>query len=112
MNVQLGDVPVVKPQAGVTSDQFVHYYEQPGQPVVYLAHSSLVPEGETVLTNTQINELGQALKLIHQQFAPLYMTPGSFYGMDVEFKFDSFEFGKPVLYVKQARPYPGWGDSN
>jgi len=109
VNAQVGDVSVVKPEAGVTSDQYIHYYEQPGQPVVYLAHSSLVDPGETVLSNSEVNELGIALKSIHQYFAPLYMSPGKFYGMDVEFKFDSFEHGRSELYVKQARPYPGWG---
>jgi hypothetical protein len=109
VNAQVGDVSVVKPQAGVTSDQYIHYYEQPGQPIVYLAHSSLVDSGETVLSNSEVNELGIALKAIHQYFAQVYMSPGVFYGMDVEFKFDSFEHGRSELTIKQARPYPGWG---
>ena len=40
-----------------------------------------------------------------------YGTDGGFYGMDVEFKFDDdwSDDEDPVLWVKQARPYPGWG---
>ena len=44
----------------------------------------------------------------HDYFDEGY-NAGGFYGMDVEFKFDSTEGGESRLYVKQARPYPGWG---
>jgi hypothetical protein len=49
------------------------------------------------------------LEAIHSYFAPVYGTTGGFYGMDVEFKFDSSAGNGSELYVKQARPYPGWG---
>jgi len=108
INVQYGDSPVVRPQDGDTTDQILYYYTQPGQPIVYLAHSNLVPEGETVLTNAEINELGNALAGIHQFFAPAYGNLGGFYGMDVEFKFDQQFDDQSTLYIKQARPYPDW----
>jgi len=34
VNVQLGEESVVLPDPGVTTDQYLHYYSQPGQPVV------------------------------------------------------------------------------
>ncbi len=37
----------------MTTDQFVYQFDFPGQPIVFIAHSSLVPEGTTVLTNAQ-----------------------------------------------------------
>ena len=44
---------------------------------------------------------------------PLYgKDKTKFYGMDTEFKFDQppdDPNGKPVLYMKQCRPYPGMG---
>lgn len=111
INVQKGDESVVLPPAGVTSDQFIVHYQMEGQPIVYLAHSSRVLANETVLTRSQINELGSALTAIHAFFDPVYgpNVPGHFYGMDVEFKFDEDEDGAVLLYIKQARPYPGRG---
>lgn len=112
INVQAGDVSVVEPQAGVTSDQFVYHYDMPGQPIVYLGHSSEVPAGENVLTRVEVAELAEALSAIHAYFAPLYgpNTPDHFYAMDIEFKFDSTgPSGTSDLVIKQARPYPGRG---
>ena len=110
INVQEGEDSVVIPEGGHTTDQFIYYYFQPGQPVVFLSHSSLIPEGEAVLSNKETYRLGQALERIHQYFKDLYGSKiGKFYGMDVEFKFDVSVDGEPNLWVKQARPHPGWG---
>lgn len=116
VNVQYGgDVEVVAPPPGVTSDQFLYFWNQPNQPVAYLTHSSLVPEGTTVLTLSQIHQLGLALDSIHQRFSPAYGPAAGnngWYAMDVEFKYDNYAAPSqpPTLYVKQARPYPGRGD--
>lgn len=116
VNVQSGgDVEVVHPTAGVSSDEFLYYFSEPNQPVTYLAHSSLISEGSTVLDNVQKHELGVALAAIHSRFSLAY-GPASgnsgWYAMDVEFKFDDDESPgeRPKLYVKQARPYPGRGE--
>ena len=115
VNVQKGDTSVVLPPAGVTSDQFIYHGDLPGQPIVYLAHSSLVPAGTTVLTRPQIETLAEAMTAIHAFFSPVYgpNTPDHFYGMDLEFKFDTDDAvpGSPSqLVIKQARPYPGRGN--
>jgi pyruvate, water dikinase len=109
VNVQAGGASVVKPEPGIVTDQFVSYHDQPGSPVVYLAHSNLVPAGETVLTATEVHTLGNALAAIRDYFYPVYGVGGGFYGMDTEFKFDGPPGEDPVLWMKQARPYPGWG---
>jgi len=109
INVQEGEESVVFPEEGITTDQIIYYYYSPGQPAVYIQHSSLVPEGETVLSARQLYELGAALDAVHTTFSPVYGT-GGFYGMDTEFKFDQNPWtGELQLYLKQARPYPGWG---
>jgi hypothetical protein len=117
VNVQWGgDAEVVHPPPGITSDSFLYFFDNPNQPVTFIAHSNLVPEGETVLTSAQTYELGKALKAIHERFSPAY-GPASgnkdWYAMDVEFKFDDMDSddGKAHLFVKQARPYPGRGAS-
>ncbi len=114
VNAQFGgDVEVVAPTPGVTSDQFLYYFNQPGQPVTYLARSSLVPRGSAVLTPTQIRALGVALAAIHERFSAAY-GPASgntgWYGLEVDFKFTSNgTWDPPSLYIKQARPIPARG---
>ncbi|MET0389202.1 MAG: PEP/pyruvate-binding domain-containing protein [Polyangiales bacterium] len=117
VNVQWGgDAEVVHPPAGIVSDQLLYYFDNPNQPITYLSHSNLVEDGETVLTNRQIHELGEALSAIHARFSPAY-GPASgntgWYAMDVEFKFDddAAKGEAATLYVKQARPYPRSSDA-
>lgn len=113
INVQLGEDPVVSPTPGVFADQFIYHFDMPNQPVVFLANSSLVPKGSTVLTAAQTYALGTALKEIHRFFQPVYGKDASkWYAMDTEFKLDQPDGdpqGTPVIIMKQARPYPGWG---
>lgn len=112
VNVQLGEASVVEPDPGAATDQFIHHFELPGSPVVYLSHSSLVPEGETVLSAAQVHALGEGLAAVHRMFSPAY-GPASgntgWYAMDVEFKFDGLPGETPELAIKQARPHPGRG---
>lgn len=114
INVQAGDQSVVLPDAAVTTDQFIYHFDMPGQPIVFMGHSNLIPEGATVLTTAQTYKLGVALQEIHRFFQPLYgKDPNKWYAMDTEFKFDQpmdNPSGEPVLSMKQARPYPGMGN--
>jgi pyruvate,water dikinase len=115
VNVQYGgDAEVVKPPAGVTSDEFLYQFSYPGQPIIFLSHSSLIPAGMTVLTREQTYQLGMALDAIHKRFSPAYGPEAGnkgWYAMDIEFKFDGDPGETPKLYVKQARPYPGRGST-
>lgn len=108
VNAQIGNNDVVTPDLGVTSDAYLHYFYNPGQPMVYTQHSSLVAEGETVLDSEQSHRLGIALQAIHKYFASAYSETGEWYALEVDFKFDDkLSPGSPRLFVKQARPYPG-----
>ncbi len=115
INVQNGgDIEVVAPPPGVTSDQFLYYFSQPNQPTTYLTHSSIIPAGANVLTKVQVHSLGVALDAIHTRFSPAYGPAAGntgWYAMDIEFKFDdeAAPGQAPTLYIKQARPYPGRG---
>jgi len=107
VNVQKGEESVVAPESGVTTDQYLHYFYQPGQAVVFIDHSSLVPEGEQVLTAAQTFALGDALSRIHAFFSVAYAPaddPSGWWAMDVEFKFEGEPGNEPELFVKQARP--------
>jgi hypothetical protein len=115
VNVQKGgDAEVVHPPPGVTSDQLVYFYGEPGAPATYLAHSSLIPAGATVMTAAQLATLGGALDAIARRFAPAYGPAAGnkgWYAMDVEFKLSDEDDpgGPPVLWIKQARPSPSRG---
>jgi hypothetical protein len=111
VNVQAGGTyEVVAPPPGVQSDQLLYYFGQPNQPVSYLAHSSIIQPGTTVLTPRQLFDLGTALTKIHTAFSAAYGPAAGnngFYGLEVDFKFDDeLTPGTPALYIKQARPYP------
>lgn len=108
VNAQTGNNDVVTPDLGVTPDAYLHYFYNPGQPIVYTQHSSLVPEGSTVLSVDQSQRLGIALNAIHRYFASAYSKVDEWYALEVDFKFDDkLNPGSPRLFIKQARPYPG-----
>lgn len=113
VNVQAGgDAEVVAPPPGVTSDELLYFFDSPNQPISFLSHSNLVPEGQTVLTTAQTFQLGQALSRIHERFSPAYGPAAgntAWYAMDIEFKFDGAPGETATLHVKQARPHPGRG---
>jgi pyruvate,water dikinase len=111
INVQVNGLSVVLPDPTITTDQFLYYFTYAGQPIMYLAHSNQIPDTTTVLTARQVYKLGLALDEIHQFFRKCYGNdPGKWYAMDTEFKFEQPEpNGDWVLFMKQARPYPGWG---
>ena len=111
VNAQTGGTEeVVAPGAGVTTDEFIYHYDMPGQPIVFLANSSLIPKGTTVLTTAQTHSLGMALQEIKRYFQPVYgKDPSKWWGMEVDFKLDQLDSdpnGAPVIIIKQARHYP------
>jgi hypothetical protein len=113
VNTQWGNASVVLPDAGDTTDEFLHFFTYTGQPTAYLNQSNLLPPGRTsVLTNAQIHELGLGLDAIDQKFSPAYgpRSPLHWYAMDVEFKLN-VQPGttEPHIVFKQARPHPGRG---
>jgi pyruvate, water dikinase len=117
VNVQYGGAAeVVHPPPGVTSDEFLYYYYNvPSRPVTYLAHSNLILPGETVLSEQQILDLGNALAAVQTRYSYAYgpaAGKSGWYGMEVDIKFDDEDDpSKPArLYLKQARPHPGRGE--
>jgi pyruvate,water dikinase len=109
VNVQQGEASVVLPPPGVTTDEFLYFYDRPDQPITYLSRSSLVPEGGTVLDSSQVSALGDALNRVRNFFAPIYGqrdgVASRWWAMDVEFKFDGEPGMTPTLFIKQARPF-------
>jgi pyruvate, water dikinase len=110
INVQKDDGSVTLPGAGETTEQLIYYHFNPNQPIVYVSRSNQVPAGTTVLSRSQVHQLGLALEAIQSFFRPSYGPPPdkptAWYGLEVDFKFD-FPPGLPGgLFIKQARPIP------
>ncbi|MEZ4467627.1 MAG: PEP/pyruvate-binding domain-containing protein [bacterium] len=105
INVQVGEISVVQPPAGVTTETFLYFFDRADQPAVYISRSNQVPEGERVLNAAQTFALGQALDRIRTFFLPAYGQGRAWWAMDVEFKFDGAPGEEPALFIKQARPY-------
>ncbi|MBI2895573.1 MAG: hypothetical protein HYY06_18600 [Deltaproteobacteria bacterium] len=111
VNAQVGEASVVSPDPGVVADQIIYFYFHIGQPATYLARSSLVAPGETVLSRQELFDLGTGLDAIRRHFGAFYDPPEGFAAlpMDVEWKLVEDGGGRHVE-VKQARPWPGRGE--
>ena len=109
-----GDNAVVALPPGVTSDQFYYQVGAAGTPIVPISYTNqpLPPGQTTVLSVQQVAALGTALTAVKNTFQRVYRKAGSnWYAMDCEFKFAAVDAqgnitDKPVLWLKQARPYP------
>ncbi len=110
INAQVGEASVVQPDPGVTADSLMYYYFHAGQTATYYTRSNLT-EGATVLSRSELFELGHALQVIRGHFASIYAPPAGYDRMpvDVEWKLVTDAAGARRVWIKQARPYPGRG---
>ncbi|NMC68599.1 MAG: hypothetical protein GYA57_00870 [Myxococcales bacterium] len=103
VNAQAGEASVTNPAPGVTTEQFL--YRRGRSPrLVYYARSSLLPDGEQVLSTAEADELACVVQRIHDYFQPRLDPAGEnrWFAMDVEFKLVGP--GRDLV-IKQARPY-------
>jgi hypothetical protein len=109
INAQVGDVSVVLPPPGTTTEQVVYHFDMPGQPVVPLTRSNLAPSGRALLTPLELHSLGQVLARLREGFRSAYGPPPdrptAWYALEVDFKVEGEGAGSAVS-VKQARPAP------
>lgn len=113
INVQYKEHSIVFPEPGVLHDQIMllTWSIVPGQDFMaeYLTFSN-IPElnGETVMTNEELMELGaysMALKKhFYQQVPHNCDCTEQDFGLDIEFKVDS-QVAERKIYIKQARFY-------
>ncbi len=110
-NVQLGEESIVKPEPGVSCDQFICYSDSPYEfytdkdIVEYISLSSL-NEGRPIMTTEEILSTTRYLLAVKKHFFDLYEgakdegASFSDFALDVEFK---LEETSRKLYIKQAR---------
>lgn len=106
VNVQLGEESVVKPEPGVTCDEFYcHNFNYLGSFVVDYRSTSSLNSGKPILTETEIKKLFDISPVLERKMYLLWqkrkMAKKS-YPLDIEFKYLGDE---KQLYIKQARAY-------
>ena len=113
MNMAYGDPNhVVHLPPGVTTDQFVYYYNVPNNPILYIAHTNQpLPAGwKTVLTDQQIHEVGAGLTLINNTFRKVFTDSTGWFALELEVDFSPTDsIGNPgpdSLWFKQVTIYP------
>ena len=99
VNVQVGEDLVTNPEDESIPDEFLAWFFRDEMEIQYARQSNRVVEGETVLSDSQIDALVDALAEAHIHFEQLYDI-GEF-ALDVEFKITHDD----KLVLKQARPW-------
>ena len=100
VNSQLGEDLVTNPESQSLPEEILLGRDDGG--VVVLRASNQVGQGESLMSDDQLDQLRRYLTLIHEGFARLYdVEPGEEFAIEIEFKITSDN----VLAVKQARPW-------
>ena len=108
VHAQTPEGSVARPSSGETVDQLIYYYYHNGQPATYLAHSSLTPAGEPVLTRLALFQLGRALDAVRRHFRAAYQPPAGWGALPlvVEWVWVPDEDGEGAhMEITQVRPY-------
>ena len=101
VNSQVGEDLVTNPEAHSTPEELFIYRDTPRFYRV-VRTSNLVPPGQLLMSDDQVEQLRQHLTVIHDEFAKLYGPgPDEPFAMEIEFKITSND----ILAIKQARPW-------
>ncbi len=101
VNTQLGDVSVVRPPSGVLAETvLLRVQEDESVEVTPVSGSSLVGDGERVLSDSLYRQMGSLLDQVRQNYPYDYQDydPEAVI-LDLEFKIEN-----GVLFFKQVRP--------
>ena len=100
VNSQIGEDLVTNPEAHSTPEEIRMYRSYRGYTV--LATSNLLPPGELLMSDAQLDQLRSHLIATHEHFKELYEPEsGEPFAMEIEFKITSAN----ILAIKQARPW-------
>ena len=102
VNAQAGESLVTNPDPNAIPEEFLiaQLYGATRYTIQYVTFSNLVPEGQTVLTTAQAEQLADRMVSIQNRFRPLYNGDSTF-AMEIEWKITSTS----QLVIKQARPW-------
>ena len=103
VNAQLGESLVTNPDPNAIPEEFLiaQLLGSTRYTIQHVTYSNLVPEGQTVITTAQAEQLADRLASIHNRFLPLYGGISGEFAMEIEWKITS----TGALQIKQARPW-------
>jgi phosphoenolpyruvate synthase/pyruvate phosphate dikinase len=103
INAQAGESLVTNPDPNAIPEEFLiaQLLGQTRYTIQYVTFSNLVPEGETVMTTAQAEQLADRMNVIHRRFRTLYGGDFDTFAMEIEWKINS----AGQLVIKQARPW-------
>jgi len=104
INVQLGEDLVTNPNAESIPEEFlISSLATATYEIQYIRFSNQVPDGTTILTEPQAQDLKDKMNTIHFHFKSLYGIPpvNQDWAMEIEFKITA----AGQLEIKQARPW-------
>ena len=100
VNTQVGEDLVTNPEAHSVPEEILLY--KAGDWYLVLSTSNLVPPGQLLMSDAQVEQLRDHLTVIHDHFKGLYSpAAGEPFAMEIEFKITS----ENILAIKQARPW-------
>ncbi len=102
VNAQAGESLVTNPDPNAIPEEFLiaQLLGSTRYTIQYVTFSNLVPEGQTILTTAQAEQLADRMSAIHSRFRSLY-AGGSTFAMEIEWKVTL----TGQLMIKQARPW-------
>lgn len=101
INTQIGEFLITNPDANAIAEEIL-ISEDPEQGYTVLRYSNLLPNGQLVMEENDLDSLRDQLRVIHDEFAILYNVVGAEgFGMDIEYKITA----QDQLIIKQARPW-------
>jgi phosphoenolpyruvate synthase/pyruvate phosphate dikinase len=103
VNAQYGENLVTNPGPNDIPEEFLIAQLEGSSlyTIQHVTYSNLVPEGQTVITTAQAEQLAARMQAIHSHFYPLYGGDYSTFAMEIEWKVTS----SGQLFIKQARPW-------
>ncbi len=103
VNAQLGESLVTNPDPNAIPEEFLiaRLLGENRYTIQHVTYSNLVPEGQTVITTAQAEQLADRMAAIHSRFFPLYNGVYGEFAMEIEWKITS----TGALQIKQARPW-------
>ncbi len=105
VNVQLGETDVVDPSPGVLPEKLLLDVEDGVvREITRVRPSTLVPQGERVLSDDEARTVGELAARAHAAFASRFDTGLGDILLDLEFKVVEREGGRAVVF-KQMRPF-------
>lgn len=103
INAQVGENLVTNPGPNDIPEEFLiaQLLGSTRYTIQHVTFSNLVPEGQTVITTTQAEQLADRMATIHSRFYNLYGGDYDTFAMEIEWKISS----TGQLVIKQARPW-------